>query len=134
MDVLVGNAGDAETNGTGWFIGFSAWTRLPGSELLHVPQDRGLSGLCVKWFDHPDGDDSGGSKPCSEGRTVSMLVSEESRFRIEFCAAPDFAAATVETVLLQRHGDFAAWGGGLFHRWHCERRATVLTLRWNGGR
>ena len=131
MNVLVGNARDADTKGTGWFIGFSDWARVPGSDLLHVPRGRALDGLCVKWFDHPDGHDSGSGKPLSEGRTVSVLVSEGSRFRIEFCEAPDFAAGAVETVTLQRHGDFAAWGGGLFHRWHCERRSTVLTLRWN---
>ena len=131
MDLLVGNAGDADTQGTGWFIGFSDWARVPGSDLLHVPKERALNGLCVKWFDHPDGHDSGSGKPASEGRTVSLLVSEGSRFRIEFCAAADFRTSAVETVVLQRHGDFAAWGAGLFHRWHCERRSTVLTLRWN---
>jgi hypothetical protein len=131
VDVLVGNAGAADTRGTGWFIGFSDWSRLPGSTLLHVPRDRPLAGLCVKWFDHPAGHDSGDGKPPSEGRTVSILVSEGSRFRIEFCASADFPAMEVETVVLQRHGDYAAWGAGLFHRWRCESRSTVLTLRWS---
>jgi hypothetical protein len=72
VNLLAGNAGDADTRGTGWFIGFS-----------------------------------------------------------EFCEAPDFRSSVVETVVLHRHGDSAAWGAGLFHRWHCESRSTVLTLRWN---
>lgn len=131
MDLSTGNAHDANTQGTGWFIGFSEWTRQPGSDLLHVPRDQPLSGLCVKCYDHPAGHDSGPGKPVSEGRTVSLLVSEGSRFRIEFCETPDFASSPVRTVLLQRHGDFAAWGEGLYHRWHCEAASTVLTLRWS---
>lgn len=66
MKIETGNAHEAETKGTGWFVGFSDWTRKEGSALLH-----------------------------------------------------------------ERHGDFAAWGEGLYHRWHCLSRATVLTIRWN---
>ena len=130
MNITVGNAHEAETNGTGWFIGFSAWTRTGGSDLLHVPKDQLLSGLSVKWFEHPSGDESG-SKPVSEGRTVSILASSNSAFRIEFSASPEFAPGEVKTVLLQRHGDYAAWGEGLHHRWYCESQATIITLRWN---
>lgn len=129
MDVMAGNARDAETRGTGWFIGFSEWTRTDSSELLHIPRDAGLSGLCVKWYDHPSGHDSG-DKPMSEGRTVSIMVSDGSVFRIDFCQSADFETAEVKSVVLKRHGDFAAWGAGLYHRWHCESRASILTLRW----
>ena len=131
MDLLTGNANDADTRGSGWFLGFSDWTRLPGSDLLHVPQDQPLSGLCVKWYDHPTGHDSGPAKPVSEGRTISVLVSSGSTFRLQFCETPGFEEGRTTTVLLQRHGDFAAWGAGLFHRWHCVDRATILTIRWN---
>ena len=37
MNLLTGNAYEADTGGTGWFIGFSDWTQLPGSDLLYVP-------------------------------------------------------------------------------------------------
>jgi hypothetical protein len=131
MDLITGNAHDADTHGTGWFIGFSDWTRLPGSDLLHVPQDQPLSGLCVKWFEHPTGHDSGGGKPVSEGRTVSVLVAPDAAFRVDFCETPDFTQAKTRSVLLQRPGDFVAWGAGLYHRWHCVARATIFTLRWN---
>ena len=130
MDLLKGNAHEAHTQGTGWFIGFSPWTRRPGSALLHVPQSEPVTGLSMKFYDHPAGHDSGDGKPLSEGRTVSILVSEGSRFRVEFCASADFGSSPVETVLLQRHGDFVAWGEGLHHRWHCEAASTILTLRW----
>lgn len=130
MKITAGNAHEAETNGTGWFIGFSDWTRTGDNGLLHVPKDQALSGLCMKWFDHPAGDESGNSKPVSTGRTVSILVSSDSMFRIEFCQSPEFEPGAVETFLLQRHGDFVAWGEGCYHRWHCESRSTILTLRW----
>ncbi|GAW66036.1 signal peptidase i [Geoanaerobacter pelophilus] len=131
MKIETGNAHDAETKGTGWFVGFSDWTRKEGSALLHVPKGDALTALCVKWYDHPSGDDSGNLKPVSEGRSLSILVSEDSAFRIEFSPTPDFLSGEVQTVLLERHGDFAAWGEGLYHRWHCLSRATVLTIRWN---
>ncbi|ACH39489.1 hypothetical protein Gbem_2481 [Citrifermentans bemidjiense Bem] len=130
MKIRTGNAYDAETHGTGWFLGFSDWTLNDPSGLLHVPKGEALTGLCAKWYDHPSGDESGNSKPVSEGRTVSILVSADSAFRIEFSPSPDFPSEEVQSVLLKRHGDFAAWGEGLYHRWHCLSRATVLTIRW----
>ncbi|WP_026840375.1 hypothetical protein [Citrifermentans bremense] len=130
MKVQTGNACDAETNGTGWFLGFSDWTLNDPSGLLHVPKGEALTGLCAKWYDHPSGDDSGGSKPVSEGRTISILVSEGSAFRIQFSPSPGFPPAETHTVLLERPGAFAAWGEGVYHRWHCLSRATIFTIRW----
>lgn len=131
MDVTAGNASDADTGGTGWFIGFSEWTRTGSSDLLYVPREATLSGLCVKWYDHPAGHDSG-DKPISEGRSVSIMVSNDSVFRIDFCESAGFKTE-VKSVVLKRHGDFAAWGPGLHHRWRCESRSTILTLRWREG-
>ena len=133
MDIVTGNAYEADTRGTGWFLGFSDWTRLARSDLLHVPRDQPLSGLCLKWWDHPGGDESGNGKPVSEGRSLSLLVSAPSRFCVEFCESAAYPAAAVRQVVLQRPGDFVAWGAGLFHRWRCEQRATIMTLRWNEG-
>jgi hypothetical protein len=133
MDLLTGNAYDQDTRGTGWFIGFSDWTRHGPGALLHVPRAEPLTGLCVKWWDHPAGHDSGDAKPVSEGRTVSLLVSEASLFRIDFSPFPDFRAEGLRSVLLRRHGDFAAWGAGLYHRWHALERAAVMSLRWTPG-
>lgn len=130
MNLVVGNAQDAETGGTGWFVGFSDWTRSQHYDLLYVPEDQALSGLCVKWYDHTSGHDSGNSKPVSEGTTISILVTENSAFRVEFSRSADFETSGMETVVLQRQGDFVAWGEGLFHRWHCLSRSTILTMRW----
>lgn len=131
MDLLQGNAHDADTHGTGWMLGFSEHARRTESDLLYVPRELPLAGLCLKWFEHADGHDSGDGKPLSVGRTISFLVSEGSVFRIEFCEFADFASGPVHTALLQRHGDFVIWGAALYHRWHCVKRSTVLTVRWN---
>jgi len=126
MDLQTGNAHDADTAGTGWFIGFSAWTE----GLLHVPREAPLHGLCVKWYEHAAGHDSGAAlKPLSEGRTKSILVNEGAHFEIDMGKIAGFAAC--RTVVLQRHGDYAAWGASLYHRWRSPRRSTIATLRWS---
>ena len=131
MDLITGNAAQAETGGTGWFLSYSPWTRLEGSDLLHVRQHQPLSGLCAKWYDHPSGHRSGAdAKPISTGRTISILISEPGLFLLDFCPSPGFEPHRTRSVRLERQGDYAAWGEGLHHRWHCHCRATILTLRW----
>jgi hypothetical protein len=49
MEIEFGNAGEVETNGTGWFIGFSPWSKTEASALRHMPADLEATGLCVKW-------------------------------------------------------------------------------------
>jgi len=129
MDLLTGNAYDQDTGGTGWLIGFSEWTRLPGSDLLHVPADQPVTGLCFKWYDHPEGHASG-DKPVSVGRTFSLLATAGSVFRYEISTDPGYASEATRTVVLQRPGDYIVWGPGIYHRWTCERRSTILTVRW----
>ena len=131
MDILVGNAEHMDTQGTGWFIGFSPWARKPQSELLYVPKDQPLSGLRVKWFSHEAGHDSGTQKPVSDGRTISILTNSDGQFQLEFSPRPSFDGPDLKTVQLTRPGDYAAWGAGIFHRWHCVQSSTVLTIRWN---
>ncbi len=133
IEIDTGNARDLDTQGTGWFIGFSPWALQSLGALRHVPKEQPVKGLCVKWYEHPSGHDSGNGKPRSEGRTVSVLVTEGAEFRIDFSRSADFTGGTVRTVVLQREGDFAAWGPGLFHRWRCVRRAVIATVRWDPG-
>lgn len=130
MHLVTGNFSDADTRGTGWVVGFSDWTRLPGSDLLHVPQDAALSGLCLKWYDHADGHESGNTKAPSTGRTVSLLVNEGAHFELDFSEDPGFPPERTRTVVFRRAGDYAAWGAGVQHRWRCVRRSTILTVRW----
>ena len=69
MDIEFGNAGAINTNGTGWFIGFSEWAKanLAGvTDLRYMPKDALARTLHVKWMDHPANDDRGTVKPPSE--------------------------------------------------------------------
>ena len=127
--VEFGNAFECETQGTGWFIGFSAWAKS-ASGLRHVPADMASTGLCVKWYQHPAGHPDGDAKPVSEGRTISMLTSEGGEFRIEFSDTPAFEPSRTLVTVLRQPGDFAAWGPGVWHRAFGVRASHILTVRW----
>jgi len=131
QNIEFGNAGDIDTHGTGWFVGFSDWTRGTSNHLRHVPADEAAAGLCIKWFSHSAGHPNGEFKPLSEGRTMSILVSPASEFRIEFSSTADFAPDDLLVHTLRRHGDFVIWGPGLFHRAFGIQPACVLTVRWS---
>ena len=93
LPVEFGNAGAVDTQGTGWFVGYSDWCKTGTHQLRHVDMDSAARGPLVKWFAHPPGDPAGQVKPLSTGRTVSVLVSEGGEFRIDFCADPVFSRA-----------------------------------------
>jgi hypothetical protein len=84
----------------------------------------------VKWMFHPSGDDRGVAKPPSQGRTLSMLVSEKGVFRVQFSEDPEFPTGLTTEFRLGRHGDFALWGERLHHRWFVDADCTILTFRW----
>lgn len=138
MEIESGNVANLDTHGTGWFVGFSAWTRSPapeapshpGRDLRFMPRNALSHSLQMKWMVHPAGDPRGMAKPASEGRTVSIMVSETGRFQLEFAPDVNFAPAMLKHHLLQRHGDFVIWGAGLHHRWRVEEACVILTLRW----
>ena len=132
MQIEFGNAGEVDTGGTGWFIGFSDWC-AGGAGLRHMPEQLDARGLCVKWYAHPAGDPNGEAKPVSAGRSLSMLVGAPSAFKLEFAPTPAFAPHETVTHVLQRPGDFAAWGAGVYHRAYGVQAATILTLRWAPG-
>lgn len=129
LPVEFGNAGEVNTLGTGWFVGYSDWAR-EGAQLRFVPRDANAQGLCVKWFEHEPGNPSGEPKPRSTGRTVSVMVSQISEFRIDFSVDDGFPPQSTTTVVLRRSGDFAIWGPGIYHRAFGVQRATILTVRW----
>lgn len=133
MDVEFNNAGTIDTNGTGWLVGYSDWTRdnIPGTaDLRHIKKDTLFSGMSVKWMDHKADDSNGYDKPISEGRTLSILVSEKGKFRLEFSEDQDFPEGKIEKFCLEKHGDFIVWGAGLYHRWFFDEDTSILTVRW----
>jgi hypothetical protein len=133
MDIEFNNVGQLDTCDSGWFIGFSEWTKakLAGvPELRYLPREQRVHTLCMKWMRHRAQDPRGQTKPPSTGRTISLLVSESGRFRLEFSARADFPADGTVRHALQHHGDFVVWGENLYHRWFVDQDCTILTLRW----
>ena len=126
IDVEFGNAGKADTQATGWFIGFSEWA----TGLRHMPIEDLSSGLCVKWFEHAAGHPNGDAKPLSEGRTISMLVGASSEFKIQCSLDASFPEDKTVTHVLRKTGDYVIWGPGIYHRTFGIKQATILTLRW----
>ncbi|MFC7513649.1 hypothetical protein ACFQUU_01385 [Herbaspirillum sp. GCM10030257] len=132
MQIETGNAGKLDTQGTGWFLGFSEWTQSAeagAGSLRHMPVDCRSHGLCMKWMVHPAGDPRGIDKPISEGRTMSILIGS-GRFRIAFSGSKDFPPDATREIVLSDSGDFATWGAGIYHRYSVDAECTVLTLRW----
>ena len=130
LPVEFGNADTLPTDGTGWIVGFSPWTRDGGDDLRHVPAGTAVDGVCVKWFAHPAGFPAGECKPISTGRTMSLLVDPHSEFRIDFSWSADFPPDATRTQVLRRCGDFAIWGEGIYHRAYALAPARILTVRW----
>ena len=130
MDIEVGNAGDLDTRGTGWWIGFSDWTKDGGANLRHMPAQAAARGVSAKWYAHPAGHPNGEPKPISEGRSLSLLVGAPGEFRIDFSRDPAFPPDRSVSHVMRRPGDFIAWGPGLYHRSFGLRDSTILTLRW----
>lgn len=133
MDIEAGNAGEVDTRGTGWFIGYSEWVNAGGANLRHVPQDGSGAGPWVKWFMHPAGHPNGEDKPVSEGRTVSLVAGPPGEFRLEFSRSPAFPAGETVTHMLRRTGDFVVWGEGIYHRAFGIKATCILTIRWRPG-
>lgn len=130
LGLETGNAGALDTRGTGWWIGFSNWTRDGGANLRHMPAGLAALGVSAKWYDHPAGHPNGEAKPISEGRSVSLLVSERGEFRIDLSRDAAFPPEHTFTRVMRRRGDFVAWGPGLHHRAYGLRDSCILTLRW----
>jgi 2'-5' RNA ligase len=130
LGLEIGNAGELDTRGTGWWIGFSDWTRDGGANLRHMPAGLAALGMSAKWYDHPAGHPNGEAKPISEGRSVSLLVGEQGGFRIDFSRDAAFPTGRTFTRVMRRRGDFVAWGGGLHHRAFGLEDSSILTLRW----
>ena len=126
MEIEVGNLNDLPTDGTGWVLGFSPWTR---GTLRQVSRDTSVEGLCMKWMHHGAGDPRGLAKPISAGRTLSVLVND-GEFVLEFASDEAFAT-DFRRVVMKRSGDFAAWGPDVHHRWFVPAACTIMTLRWD---
>jgi len=124
--VETGNLNAIDTCSTGWFVGYGDW--LKASLLRYVPKDAPVYDASVKWGVFQDGyyDDQNG---VSEGVTVVILVSDGA-LRISFSDTKD--GPTTRTVWLRKHGDFVAWGEGVFHRSYVPDlgACVAMAIRW----
>ena len=98
--------------------------------LRHIPKDLRSHALTMKWGVHQKGSALGLDKPTSEGRTISILVSETGRFRLQFSACGDFTKKDMVEHVLGKHGDFVIWGSEIYYQWFAEEDCVILTLRW----
>jgi hypothetical protein len=133
VEIEFGNVGQLDTHGTGWFIGFSDWVKSRDDQipsLRYMPKDHLAHTLHAKWMSHPVHDDRGTHKPPSEGRTISLLVSNEGLFRLQFAPNDVFSESQTVEYRLNNHGDFVIWGEHIHHRWFVDQACTILTLRW----
>lgn len=130
VNVEFGNAGDIDTGGTGWFVGFSEWSKSKDPALRYVPREERSGGLCIKWFMHQPGDPNGQGKPVSEGRTLSVLAGPPGEFQLEFSLDAAFEPGSTLVHKLRRPGDFVIWSEGVHHRWACFAPSCILTVRW----
>lgn len=133
MDVEFGNAGTIDTNGTGWLVGYSDWTKsnISGvANLRHIKKGKEIHDLSIKWLDHKANDANGVNKPISVGCTIALVVSEKVGFRIEFSENPTFLEGKTKKFCLKKSGDFIVWGAGLYHRWFFDEDTSILTVRW----
>ena len=133
MTIEFGNVGRLNTSGSGWFIGFGPWIHDEQDacpSLRYMAEDRLARAVQMKWMVHPAGDDRGGGKPPSVGRTLSILVSQTGGFCLEFAPTAAFDAEGVISHRLCSHGDYVLWGADLHHRWFVDSDSTILTVRW----
>lgn len=128
--VETGNAWDVqpgpEKDKTGWVVGFSDY--LQAAPLRFMPKDARASEICVKWFVHKLKHDKnkGKNKPISTGRSISFLTNTRGKFRLRFWRD----GVEPMEVILNKPGDFAAWGDGVYHEWEVIAQSTIMTVRW----
>ena len=122
-----GNAETVDTAGRHWIVGYSPV--LQATPLRFMPKDARAAGVAIKWRAHPPNDPEGtsGEKPPTVGRTVTLLTNEGGQFRLRFWTE-NKADATV--LLLDKPGDFAAYGACLNHEWEAPTASTMVTICW----
>ncbi len=111
-----------------WFIGdLERWAanKAVGS-VKQNPALRQSEVVEMKWGMHRAGESRADWGPCSDKRTMSLLV--RGRFLLLF-RAPDKPMQITERCL-EQEGDYAVWGSSVEHTWVVEEDAVIFTVRW----
>ena len=114
-----------------WFIGdLERWTaNLANSAVGEDFALRQSHVVEMKWGMHRAGDTRPEWAPCSEKRTMSLLV--RGKFLLRFRAPSRLTQITERR--LEQQGDYAIWGSSLEHTWVVEEDAVIFTVRWHEG-
>jgi hypothetical protein len=107
----IGNADDDADQHRGWLVGYFV---DPAHGAVRVSDD-----VEVKWGVHQAGDQRAEWTSDDQRTTVLMLIS--GRFRLDL---------TLDTVILDRPGDYVVWGPGVDHSWFVEDDSVTVTIRW----
>jgi cupin superfamily acireductone dioxygenase involved in methionine salvage len=113
-DILISTGNAAQDGIRGWFIGQFI---PPSGGLAH--QDE----LEIKWQQHRKGERRERFAHSPKATTISILVNGSllTRFRL-----PD----ETREVILNRPGDYIAYGPGLDHSWEALEESLVITVRF----
>ena len=109
-----GNAASDQIRGTGWFVG------------QFVPAELGLrhqTDVELKWGLHPSGERRVHPWAQGHGTTISILI--YGTLRVEFQTG-----STPQVVMMQRQGDYVAYGPKVVHTWEAIGETLVLTVRF----
>jgi hypothetical protein len=109
----VGNADDDAGENRSWLVGHF---KDPG-DVRHSKDAE------VKWSSHPAGDERADWNPGVHDGTVLLLVSGQWELRLR-------TGDRVDTVVLERPGDYAMWGPGVDHTWRALADSVMVTVRW----
>lgn len=91
------------------------------------PDDiRATNAVEVKWGAHAAGEKRTEWYTDEDRTTLAMLV-DDGRFRLDLSDGGE-----VDSIRLDRHGDYAMWGPGVSHTWEAEEDSTIVTVRWPG--
>lgn len=126
MHVTIGNAATENSLFKSWFIGpLQKWAsdRKAEAALFGL---RESSVVEMKWGVHSAGEKRAAWAPCSDQRTISLLV--RGRFLLCF-RSPQDQSRVIEQRLLAE-GDYAIWGTDVEHTWLVEEDSIILTVRW----
>lgn len=126
MNITIGNAATQNASFKSWFIG-------PLQKWAGGQKDEGnLFGLResaiveMKWGIHSAGETRADWAPCSEQRTISLLV--RGRFLLRFRSLQDRSRIIEQRLLCE--GDYAIWGTDVEHTWAVEEDSIIMTVRW----
>jgi len=108
-----GNADDDAGENRSWLVGHFK----DPSDIRHSKDTE------VKWSTHPQGDARHDWNPGNHDGTVLILVS--GRWQLDLRTD-----GHLETVVLERPGDYAVWGRGVDHTWEALADSIMVTVRW----